>query len=159
MERSLGPWLEDPTKVLVPEGISRVLPPPIEVPETWEQPPHTSIHSSPMAIITPRALASPAPGEDSESCQHWSEARTCLHLKEEQSPKPQVPSVTPWLRVTHRKPRPHLHPLEKETGRWQYKNTFDNKKSNMKQLENSGSTSSRHEHPNAEKAEENDLKK
>lgn len=65
---------------------------------------------------------------------------------------------TNWRESAPQRLRYHLHQLHEEMCRCLCKNAFNNTKSNMAPGEPSGSTTARPEYPNAEEAEENNLK-
>lgn len=64
-----------------------------------------------------------------------------------------------WIHTHQERERHHWHPLEERMGRLQYKNTFNNRKTNMTTLESRDSTPARPKHPNTDEADENGLKK
>ncbi|ERE81496.1 GTPase IMAP family member 3-like protein [Cricetulus griseus] len=81
----------------------------------------------------------------------------CTQLETHQS----IKANCTHLKRTHthqERKRHHLHPLEEETGRRQYKNTSNNRKTNMTPPESRDSTPARPEHPNTDEAEESKLK-
>ncbi|ERE67208.1 WASH complex subunit FAM21 [Cricetulus griseus] len=110
-------------------------------------------HASRTLLAQGLFMGEPVPVDQAIQSLPTSRCQSRLHPLEEES----YQSIGPAC--THQDmERPHQHQLEEGMGRRQYKNTFNNRKTNMMPPESRDSTPTRPEHPNTDEAEENYLK-